>query len=134
MLKVCGHVKRLSSLSSWREPFFFYDYNNMAMRFLTKLNFWRMKLYKIRLDSFLYFILIHGNEKHDRLPVQIVLNGLRYLERYQYELHRVLPTRLTAPQGSSRMLNAMFFNCLCSSVFLENSRVYFPFLSTDSLQ
>ena len=134
MLKVCGHVKRLSSLSSWREPFFFLRLQQHGHEIPDETKLWRMKLYKIRLDSFLYFILIHGNEKHDRLPVQIVLNGLRYLERYQYELHRVLPTRLTAPQGSSRMLNAMFFNCLCSSVFLENSRVYFPFLSTDSLQ
>ena len=30
-------------------------------------------------------------------------------------------------------VNAMFLNCLCSSIFLENSRVYFPFLSTDCL-
>ena len=30
------------------------DYNSMAMSFVTKLNFWRRKLYKIRLDSFFY--------------------------------------------------------------------------------
>ena len=28
----------------------------------------------------------------------------------------------------------MFWNCLCSSISLENSRVYFPFLFTDCLQ
>ena len=44
---------------------------------------------------------------------------LRDLERHQYELDPV---------------NVMFLNCLCSSMFLENSRVYFPFLSTDCLQ
>ena len=31
-----------------------YDYNNMAMSFVTKLNFWQRKCYRIRLDSFLY--------------------------------------------------------------------------------
>ena len=31
-------------------------------------------------------------------------------------------------------VNAMCLNCLCSSIFLEISRVYFPFLSTDCLQ
>ena len=32
-------------------------------------------------------------------------------------------------------VNAMFFNCLCSSIFLENScKGYFPFLFTDCLQ
>ena len=52
-------------------------YNNMAMSFVTKLNFWGRKRYRIRLDSFFYIvILIHGNDKHDRLLVQLVLNGL----------------------------------------------------------
>ena len=47
-----------------------------ATSFVTKLNSWRRKHYKIRLDSVLY-LLIHGKDKHDRLLVQIVLNGLR---------------------------------------------------------
>ena len=33
--------------------FFLNDYNSMAMSFVTKLNFWRRKIYKIRRDSFL---------------------------------------------------------------------------------
>ena len=49
---------------------------HQAMSFVTKLNSWRRKHYKIRLDSVLY-LLIHGKDKHDRLLVQIVLNGLR---------------------------------------------------------
>ena len=31
-------------------------------------------------------------------------------------------------------VNAMFLNCLWSSIFLEKSRVYSPFLFTDCLQ
>ena len=54
-----------------------YYNNNMAMSFVTKLNFWGRKRYRIRLDSFFYIvILIHGNDKHDRLLVQLVLNRL----------------------------------------------------------
>ena len=50
---------------------------HQAMSFVTKLNSWRKKHSKIRLDSFFVFISIHGKDKHDRLLVQIVLNGLR---------------------------------------------------------
>ena len=56
VLKVCGHI--MKRLSSWRCPFVFLKrrlrYNSMAISFVTKLNFWWRKLYKIRLDSFLY--------------------------------------------------------------------------------
>ena len=31
-------------------------------------------------------------------------------------------------------MNAMFFNSSCLSIFLENRRVYFPFLFADCLQ
>ena len=41
------------------------------------------------------------------------------LQTYQYQLDHV---------------NSMFLNCLCTSIFLENSKVYFPFLFTDCLQ
>ena len=40
----------------------------------------------------------------------------------------------TVVQMKQDPVNAMFLNCLCSSIILENSRVYFPFLSTDCLQ
>ena len=49
MLKVCGHI--MKRLSSWRRPFFV---KKEDMSFVTKLNSWRRKHYKIRLDSFLY--------------------------------------------------------------------------------
>ena len=95
---------------------FFNDNNNMAMSFVTKLNFWWRKLYKIQLDSFLYLSCFMA-----MINKTICLSRLfsTDLERYHYELDPV---------------NAMFFNCLCSSIFLKNSRVYFPFLSTDCLQ
>ena len=44
----------------------------------------------------LVFILAHGNDKHNRLLVQLVLNGLR---RHRYELDAV---------------NTIFSSCLCS--------------------
>ena len=82
-----------------------------------KLNLWRRKRYGMRLDSLLYLSWFTARIKHDRLLVYLVFNGL--LERHQYE---------------SETVNAMFLNCLCPNIFLENSRVYFPILFTDCLQ
>ena len=114
VLKVCGHI--MKRLSSWRWLFFCNDYNNMAVSFVSKLNFWRRKLYKIGLDSFLYLSWFTA-----MINTTVCLSRLfsTDLERHQYELDPV---------------NAMFVNCLCLSISLENSRVYFPFLSTDCLQ
>ena len=103
-------------LSSWRRLFFLNDYSNMAMSFVTKLNFWWRKLYKIWLDFFLYLSWFTAMINMTVCSSRLFSTDL---ERHQYELDPV---------------NAMFFTCLCSSIFLENSRVYFPFLSTDCLQ
>ena len=43
-----------AGISSWRRHSSLNDYNRMALSFLTKLNFWRRKLYRIWLDSFLH--------------------------------------------------------------------------------
>ena len=57
---------------------FINDYNSMAMSFMTKLNVWLRTGYRIISARFLLvFILIHGNDKQDRLLAQLVLNGLR---------------------------------------------------------
>ena len=103
-------------LSSWRRLFLFNDYNSMAMSFVTKVNFWRRKRYRIWLDSFLYssWFTATNADKHDRLLVLLVLNGIK-----ETPVWRLDP------------VNTMFLNCLCSSIFLENYRVYFPFLFTD---
>ena len=114
VLKVCGHI--MKRLSSWRRPFFKNDCNSMAMSFVTKLNFCHRKLYKIRLDSFLY--LSWFTERIKRTVCS----------------SRLFSTDLERHQCESDPVNAIFLNCLCSSIFLENSRVYFPFLSTDCLQ
>ena len=84
--------------------------------FRTKLNFWRRKLYKIGLDSFLYLSWFTETIKTTICSSRLFSTDL---ERHQCE---------------SDPVNAIFLNCLCSSIFLENSRVYFPFLSTDCLQ
>ena len=91
---------------------------HQAMSFVTKLNSWRRKHYKIRLDSFLY---VSGFTAKINTTVCSSRLFSTDLERHlnQYELDPV---------------NAMLLNCLCSSIFLENSRVYFPLLSTDCLQ
>ena len=49
---ISGHI--IKRLLSWRRPFLLDDYNSLAMSFVTKLNFWQRKRYRIRLDSFLY--------------------------------------------------------------------------------
>ena len=114
VLKVCGPI--LKRLSSWRRLFLLNDYNSMAMSLVTKLNFWRRKRYRIWLDSVLYLAWFTATnaDKHDRLLVLFVLNGIK--ETPVWRLHPV---------------NTMFLNFLCSSIFLENSRVYFPFRFTD---
>ena len=88
----------------------------MGMSFVTKLNFWQRKRYRIQLDSFLYLSWFTAT-----INTTVCLSSLfsTNLERPYYELDPV---------------NAMFLNCLCSSIFLENSRVYSPFLFTDCLQ
>ena len=91
-------------------------HEHQAMSFVTKLNSWRRKHYKIRLDSFLY---LSGFTAKINTTVCSSRLFSTDLERHQYELDPV---------------NAMFLNCLCWRIFLENSRVYFPFLSTDCLQ
>ena len=55
----CGPFARVHlylnlTLSSWRWLFLLNDYKSMAISFVTKLNFWRRKHYRIRLDFFLY--------------------------------------------------------------------------------
>ena len=80
MLKVYGHI--MKRLSSWRRP----DYNSVAMSFVTNLNFWRKKLYKIRLDSFLYL-----SEFTAKINMTVCWSRLfsTDLERHQYELDPV---------------------------------------------
>ena len=114
VLKVCGPIMKW--LSSWRRLFLLNDYNSMAMSFVTKVNFWRRKRYRIWLDSFLYlsWFTATNADKHNRLLVLLVLNGIK-----ETPVWRLDP------------VNTMFLNCLCSSIFLENSRVYFAFLYTD---
>ena len=84
--------------------------------FRDEVNFWRRKRYRIWLDSFLYlsWFTATNADKHNRLLVLLVLNGIK-----------------ETPVWRLDSVNAMFLNCLCSSIFLENSRVYFPFLFTD---
>ena len=74
---VCGHTMKW--LSSWRRPVFFNDFNSVGMSFVTKLNFWRKKIYKIRLDSFFSLSWFAAAVNTTHLLVQIVLNykGLR---------------------------------------------------------
>ena len=114
VLKVCGPIMKW--LSSWRRLFLFNDYNSMAMSFVTKVNFWRRKRYRIWLDSLLYssWFTATNADKHNRLLLLLVLNGIK-----ETPVWRLYP------------VNTMFLNCLCSSIFLENNRVYFPFLFTD---
>ena len=88
----------------------------MAMSFVTKLNLCHRKLYKIWLDSFLYLSWFTETIKTTVCSSRLFSTDL---ERHQCE---------------SDPVNAIFLNCLCSSIFLENSRVYFPFLSKDCLQ
>ena len=57
--------------------FFLNDFNSMGMSFVTKLNFWRRKIYKIRLDSFLSLSWFAAAVNTTHLLVQIVLKGLR---------------------------------------------------------
>ena len=82
--KVCGHV--MKRLSSWRWLFFLNDYNNMAVSFVTNLNFWRRKLYNIGLDSFLYLSWFTAT-----INTTVCLSRLfsTDLERHQYELDPV---------------------------------------------
>ena len=114
VLKVCGPIMKW--LSSWRRLFLLNDHNSMAMSFVTKVNFWRRKRYRIWLDSFLYssWFTATNADKHNRFLVLLVLNGIK-----ETQVWRLDP------------VNTMFLNCLCSSIFLENSRVYFAFLFTD---
>ena len=105
---------------------FINDYNSMAMSFVTKPNFWRRKCYRIRLDSVFSLSWFHHrddsitsegvihlglrprwitpsdtllDDKHDRMLVQLVLNGLR-----------------DVPVPGDHV-NSMFLNYLCSSIF-----------------
>ena len=80
-------------ISSCRRLSFLNDYNRMAFSFLTKLNFWRRKLYRIWLDSFLHLSWF--------TTVCLSSLFLTDLERHQ----------LIDP------VNAMSLNCLCSSLF-----------------
>ena len=57
--------------------FFLNHFNSMGMSFVTKLNFWRRKIYKIRLDSFLSLSWFAAAVNTTHLLVQIVLKGLR---------------------------------------------------------
>ena len=68
------------------------------------------------LDSFLYLSWFTATINSTVCSSRLFSTDL---ERHQYELDPV---------------NAMFLKCLCSSIFLENSTVYFPLLTTDSLQ
>ena len=80
------------------------DYYSMAASFVTKLNFWRRKRYRIRLDSFLYLSWFMATINTTVCSPSLFST---YLERHEYELDPV---------------HVMFLNCLCSSIFLENSR------------
>ena len=115
----------------------------MTMSFVTKLNFWRRKCYRIRLDCVLSLSWFHHRDD------SIISEG---------EIHRDLWPRWITPQTPSSMINttvcssslfstdlqtyqyqldhvnSMFLNCLCSSIFLENSKVYVPFLFTNGLK
>ena len=82
-----------AGISSCRRLSFLNDYNRMAFSFLTKLNFWRRKLYRIWLDSFLHLSWF--------TTVCLSSLFLTDLERHQ----------LIDP------VNAMSLNCLCSSIF-----------------
>ena len=79
-----------------------------TMSLVSKLKFWQRKRYRIRLDSFLY--LFHGNNKHDRLLVQLFRNGLRR----QYELDPV---------------NAIFKTVCVRAYFWNMTEFTFPFNS-----
>ena len=115
MLKVCEHI--MKRLLSWQRSFFLAITTAWPMMsFVMKLNFWRRKLHKIWLDSFLYLSLFTAKINPTICSSRLFSTDL---ERHQYELDPV---------------NVLFLNCLCSSIFLENSRGYFPFLSMDCLQ
>ena len=79
-----------------------------TMSLVSKLKFWQRKRYRIRLDSFLY--LFHGNNKHDRLLVQLFRKGLRR----QYELDPV---------------NAIFKTVCVWAYFWNMTEFTFPFNS-----
>ena len=71
----------------------------MAMSFMTELIFWQKKRLRIRQYSLLYFILIHGNDKHDRLLVQLIPNGLweapiwvRFCKCHVFEMFLICPS------------------------------------------
>ena len=96
---------------------FLNDYKSMAMSFVTKLNFWRRKRYRIQLDSFLYLSWFDTATINMNCCSSSLFST--DLQRHQYELEPA---------------NAMFLNCFCSRIFFENSRVYFPFLFTNCLQ
>ena len=65
---------------------FLKDYNSTAMSFVTKLNFWRRKLYKIRLDFFLYLSLFMATINTTVCSFRLFSTDL---ERHQYELDPV---------------------------------------------
>ena len=79
-----------------------------TMSFVSKLKLWQRKRCRIRLDSFLY--LFHGDNKHDRLLVQLFRNGLRC----QYELDPV---------------NANFKTVCVRAYFWNMTEFTFPFKS-----
>ena len=103
----CGNIMKRQSI--WRRPFFLNDYNIIAMSFVTKLNFWRKKLCKTRLDPFLFLSWFTATINTTVCSSRLFSTNL---QRHQYELDPV---------------NALFLNCLCSSIFLENSRVLLSF-------
>ena len=91
---------------------FLNDYKSMAMSFVTKLNFWRRKLYRIQLDSFLYLSWF------DKATINMTSCSSSLfstdLQRHQYELEPA---------------TAMFLNCFCSRIFLKIAEFTFPFYS-----
>ena len=93
VLKVCGRIINEAGISSCRRQSFLNDYNWMALSFLTKLNCWRRKLYRIWLDSLLHLSWF-----------TTVCSSSLFLT----DLGR---RQLIDP------VNAMSLNCLCSSLF-----------------
>ena len=94
----------------------------MALSFVTELNLWRRKRFRIRLDSIMYLSWFTAT-----INTTVCWSSLfsTDLDRHQYELDPVNTV-------SSVCVFELF--ALCSSIFSENSGVYFPFLFTDHLQ
>ena len=109
MLKVCGHNYNEAAIELTAAVFFFF-FQRLQEHGHEFLDETKLLAKENSARFLLVFILIHGKDKHDRLLVQIVLNGLR------------------EPTVRVRSCKChMFLNCLCSSIFLKITEFTFPF-------